>query len=87
MRVSAAVGYNIRVNLNAEWHLINNLNRTIAVRKIQENDDNFKSCQDCGKDSSLIVVELSRFTPRGRKSDYPLIWGWCGACDIGRDDD
>ena len=82
-KTSAGVGYHVRVNLNAEWNLVHSLNRTVAVRKIQTGDDNFEKCQDCGQASNLIVVELGRFTPKGRKSGYPLVWGWCGICDIG----
>jgi hypothetical protein len=83
-KTSVGVGYHVRVNLNAEWHLVNSLNRSVAVRKIQSGDDNFTACQDCGKPSNLVVLELGRFTPRGRKSEYPLVWGWCGMCDIGQ---
>jgi hypothetical protein len=83
MKTSIAVGYQIRINFNSEWRLVNSLNRTLAVRKILPDDNNFLFCHDCGKDSNLFVVELGRFTPRGRKNDYPLVWGYCGICDIG----
>jgi hypothetical protein len=85
-KTATAIGYQIRVNLNSQWRLINSLNRTVAVRPIDKDDDNFQSCHDCNGKSSLLVVELTRFTPKGRLSDNPLVWGWCGVCDIGGTD-
>jgi len=81
---SAAVGFNIRFAFNNEWRLANALGRTVAVRYITKEDSNFTQCEDCKMDSTLIVVELSRFTPKGKKIDHPLVWGWCGCCDIGQ---
>jgi hypothetical protein len=81
---STAVGYEIRMNLNSDWVLVNSINRTVAVRKVEKGDENFLTCQDCKAKSEYIIVELSRFTPKGRKNEHNLIWGWCGVCDIGR---
>ena len=83
---STAIGYEIRMNLNTDWTLVNSINRTVAVRPIVKDDQNFLTCQDCKANSNYIVVELSRFTPKGRRADHPLVWGWCGVCDIGRND-
>ena len=84
MKNSAAIGFHTRINLNCEWHLVPGLSRTVAVRKVTKEDSHFQTCEDCGKESHLVVVELSRFTPKGRRNAYPLVWGWCGVCDIGR---
>ena len=83
---STAVGYEIRMNLNSNWVLVNSINRTVAVRPVEKGDASFLTCQDCKAASNYIVVELSRFTPKGRRSEHPLVWGWCGCCDIGRTD-
>lgn len=77
------IGYNIRVSFNSEWQLVNSLNRCCAVRRLTDADKEFKRCVDCNNDAQYMVVELSRFTPRGNKNTQPLVWGWCGLCDIG----
>jgi len=84
MKESADVGFLIRINLNSEWQLVNTFNRVVAVRDIVKDDESFLTCQDCKAKSNYIVVELSRFTPKGRRNGHPLVWSWCGVCDIGR---
>lgn len=82
-KVAAAVGYNIRMALNGEWRLTNTLHRSVAIRKICKEDNDFQKCVDCNSPSEFLAVELTRFTPKGKRSRYPLVWGWCGVCDLG----
>lgn len=84
-KVATAVGYGLRMSLNCEWRMANTLGRTVAIRKLLKEDTHFHTCQDCGNDANWVVVELTRFTPAGRRKDYPLVWGWCGVCDIGKE--
>ena len=77
------IGYNIRVAFSSEWQLINSLNRSVAVRRLTKDDKEFSNCIDCKNDAQYMVVELARFTPKGHKNTQPLVWGWCGFCDIG----
>ena len=81
MKVGAGIGQNIRATFNNDWKLVSSSLRTIAVRRIHEND-RFQTCQDCGKESKYFVVELTRFTPIGKRGTLPLVWGWCGYCDL-----
>lgn len=83
LKNSTAIGYTIRMAMNSQWYLVNVLGRTVAVRRITKSDTNFTSCEDCRKDSTVLVVELSRFTSEGKRNKHPLVWGWCGSCDIG----
>jgi len=81
IRNARGIGERIRNTVECPWWIINIGCRTVAVRKIAQNDRRFRSCSDCGVESNLLVVELSQFTRN--KSHYPLVWGWCGICDIG----
>lgn len=85
-RTSTAIGYNIRQVMRGEWHIVNSLHRSVAVRKITKEDNNFQTCIDCKSPAELFVIELTRFTPKGKRSKYPLVWGWCGVCDIDGDE-
>ncbi len=82
MKNCQPIGYNIRVTMNTDWRIVSSVTRTVAVRKITAEDSNFNRCIDCGKESTLFVVELTRFTPTGKRSKYPIVWGWCGYCDL-----
>jgi len=82
LKNSQGIGYSIRVTMNCDWRIITAACRTVAVRQITTADTNFRSCNDCGKDSNLFVVELTRFTPVGKRNKHPLVWGWCGYCDL-----
>ena len=83
IKIASAVGYQVRMAMNKEWQLVNTLHRAVAVRKINKDDINFQKCIDCGQPAELFAVELTRFTPKGKRSKYPLVWGWCGVCDLG----
>ena len=82
-KIATGVGFHIRQQINAKWYLVNVLTRSIAVRPISKDDGNFQNCHDCKQPAEWFVVELTRFTPDGKRSKYPLVWGWCGTCDLG----
>jgi hypothetical protein len=85
MKSSTSLGQAARFALNCEWKLVPVTNhRVVATRPIEKADKAFAQCKDCNRDSHLIIVELSRFTPQGHISEHDLVWGWCGICDIGR---
>lgn len=85
MKSSTGIGYFTRVASNCDWKLVPiTMHRTIAVRSIDGQDTSYSQCKDCQRNSQYIIIELSRFTPSGRLSEYDLVWGWCGVCDIGR---
>jgi len=85
MKSSTILGQVARFALNCEWKLVPvSATRVVAVRPITADDKQFTQCKDCGKDSQLFILELSRFTPSGKRSEHDLCWGWCGICDIGR---
>lgn len=85
MKSSTSVGVPARLAFNCEWKIVPIANnRNVAARPITNGDKQFTQCKDCQRDSQFIIVELSRFTPAGRRSDHDLVWGWCGVCDIGR---
>jgi hypothetical protein len=41
-------------------------------------DKRLKECADCNMPTKFIITEL---TAVGQ--GQPLVWGWCGKCDIG----
>lgn len=85
MKSSTAIGQIARFALNCEWKLVPvNNSRIVAIRPITKDDNQFTQCKDCGKESQIYVLEISRFTPQGKRSEHDLCWGWCGICDIGR---
>lgn len=85
MKSSTAIGHPARIAFNNEWKLIPiTQSRVVAVRPIQKGDSSFAQCKDCERESQFFIVEMSRFTPQGKRSEHDLVWGWCGICDIGR---
>ena len=86
MKNSTAIGQIARFAFNCEWKLIPvNASRVVVVRPITKDDASFAKCKDCERQSQFFILELSRFSPQGKKSEHDLVWGWCGICDIGRE--
>ena len=82
MKNSTNLGDVIRNAFCSEWRITSLCGRTVAVRRMTANDRYFRNCADCKSNSKVMVIELNRFCPGGSKCDLPLVWGWCGHCDI-----
>ena len=82
VKSSQNIGIVIRRAVSCDWRIVSCEFRTVAFRPITNEDLQFARCEDCEEKSKFFVVELTRFTPIGKISKYPLVWGWCGHCDI-----
>lgn len=76
----------MKMNAIPNWQIGEMCGRMVAYRAIKETDDTYRGvdltkCPDCGQPATMIIQEFAeniKDTPQ-----QPLVWGYCGVCEIG----